>query len=50
MDNIGIVVDSLDDAISFLTELGLTLRGEPWLKKSGPDASRDWVISASKLP
>lgn len=27
MDNIGIVVESLDDAISFFTELGLTLEG-----------------------
>ncbi|QPH40119.1 VOC family protein [Pedobacter endophyticus] len=27
MDNIGIVVESLDDAISFFTEIGLTLEG-----------------------
>ncbi len=27
MDNVGIVVDSLDDAIAFFTELGLTLEG-----------------------
>lgn len=27
MDNIGIVVESLDDAISFFTELGLNLEG-----------------------
>ena len=27
MDNIGIVVDSLDDAVAFFTELGLTLEG-----------------------
>lgn len=27
MDNIGIVVESLDDAISFFTELGLKLEG-----------------------
>jgi len=27
MDNVGIVVDSLDNVISFLTELGLTLEG-----------------------
>jgi catechol 2,3-dioxygenase-like lactoylglutathione lyase family enzyme len=27
MDNIGIVVESLDDAVSFFTELGLTLEG-----------------------
>ncbi len=27
MDNIGIAVDSLDDAVAFFTELGLTLEG-----------------------
>ena len=27
MDNVGIVVDSLDDAISFFTEIGLKLEG-----------------------
>lgn len=27
MDNVGIVVESLDDAISFFTELGLELEG-----------------------
>jgi catechol 2,3-dioxygenase-like lactoylglutathione lyase family enzyme len=27
MDNVGIVVESLDDAISFFVELGLTLEG-----------------------
>jgi len=27
MDNVGIVVESLDDAIAFFTELGLTLEG-----------------------
>jgi catechol 2,3-dioxygenase-like lactoylglutathione lyase family enzyme len=27
MDNVGIVVDSLDDAIAFFAELGLTLQG-----------------------
>ena len=27
MDNVGIVVESLDDVISFFTELGLTLEG-----------------------
>jgi catechol 2,3-dioxygenase-like lactoylglutathione lyase family enzyme len=28
MDNIGIVVESLDDSITFFTELGLTLEGK----------------------
>jgi catechol 2,3-dioxygenase-like lactoylglutathione lyase family enzyme len=27
MDNVGIVVESLDDAVAFFTELGLTLEG-----------------------
>ena len=27
MDNVGIVVDSLDDAIAFFSEIGLTLQG-----------------------
>ena len=27
MDNVGIVVESLDDAVAFFTELGLTARG-----------------------
>jgi hypothetical protein len=27
MDNVGIVVESLDEAISFFTELGLELQG-----------------------
>ena len=27
MDNVGIVVESLDEAISFFTELGLTVEG-----------------------
>jgi hypothetical protein len=29
MDNVGIVVESLDAAISFFAELGLDSRGEP---------------------
>src|SRR5919205_1396208 len=32
MDNIGIVVESLDDAISFFTELGLTLEGRAMIE------------------
>jgi len=32
MDNIGIVVESLDDAISFFTELGLTLEGRAYIE------------------
>jgi catechol 2,3-dioxygenase-like lactoylglutathione lyase family enzyme len=32
MDNVGIAVDSLDDAISFFTELGLTLEGRAMIE------------------
>jgi catechol 2,3-dioxygenase-like lactoylglutathione lyase family enzyme len=32
MDNVGIVVESLDDAISFFTELGLTLEGQAMIE------------------
>jgi catechol 2,3-dioxygenase-like lactoylglutathione lyase family enzyme len=32
MDNIGIVVESLDDAISFFTELGLELEGRAMIE------------------
>jgi catechol 2,3-dioxygenase-like lactoylglutathione lyase family enzyme len=32
MDNIGIVVESLDDAISFFTELGLRLEGRAMIE------------------
>jgi catechol 2,3-dioxygenase-like lactoylglutathione lyase family enzyme len=32
MDNIGIVVESLDEAVSFFTELGLTLEGRAMIE------------------
>jgi catechol 2,3-dioxygenase-like lactoylglutathione lyase family enzyme len=32
MDNVGIVVESLDDTISFFTELGLTLEGRAMIE------------------
>lgn len=32
MDNVGIVVESLDDAISFFTELGLKLEGKAMIE------------------
>jgi len=32
MDNVGIVVESLDDAISFFTELGLNLQGRAMIE------------------
>lgn len=48
MDNVGIMVESLDAAISFFTELGLELEGEPRSKglgrarhRAAPHAHRD---------
>ena len=38
MDNVGIVVESLDPAIAFFTELGLTLQGRAMIE--GPWAGR----------
>jgi catechol 2,3-dioxygenase-like lactoylglutathione lyase family enzyme len=32
MDNVGVVVESLDEAISFFTELGLTLQGRAMIE------------------
>ena len=32
MDNVGIVVESLDDAISFFTEIGLRLEGRAMIE------------------
>ncbi|WP_324945019.1 VOC family protein [Phenylobacterium sp.] len=32
MDNVGIAVDSLDDAVAFFTELGLTLEGRAMIE------------------
>ena len=35
MDNVGIVVESLDAAVSLFAELGLELEGEPRSKATG---------------
>src|ERR1700720_627369 len=35
MDNVGIVVESLDEAISFFTELGLQLEGRAMIEGEG---------------
>ena len=50
MDNVGIVVDDLGGTIDFFRELGLELEGRAMMKENGPDVSRDWSISASRLP
>ena len=43
MDNIGIVVESLDDAISFFTELGLKLEGRTMVDQSETGSERAHV-------
>lgn len=47
MDNIGIVVESLDDAISFFQELGLTLMGKAIIE--GPWAGRVTGLGDQKV-
>ena len=39
MDNVGIVVENLDAAIAFFTELGLTLEGRAPIEGIGPAMS-----------
>ena len=48
MDNVGIVVESLDDAISFFTELGLKLEGR--MKVEGEWAGRSSVKRSLLIP
>jgi catechol 2,3-dioxygenase-like lactoylglutathione lyase family enzyme len=43
MDNVGIVVESLDDAISFFAELGLTLEGRATIEG-------EWAGRVTGLP
>jgi catechol 2,3-dioxygenase-like lactoylglutathione lyase family enzyme len=50
MDNVGIVVESLDAAVSFFTELGLELEGRSRSKENGPGASPACATSASRSP
>jgi len=38
LDNVGIVVESLDDVISFFSELGMRLEGKGMIEGSGPAA------------
>ena len=52
MDNVGIVVESLDDAISFFTELGLKLEGRDtvegeWAGRVTMVGSQFWIIPKS---
>jgi catechol 2,3-dioxygenase-like lactoylglutathione lyase family enzyme len=50
MDNVGIVVESLDAAIAFFSELGLELEGRATIEGEGRGASRAFRISGSRWP
>jgi hypothetical protein len=46
MDNVGIVVESLDNAIAFFTEIGLKLEGRTKVEGEWPVALRAWALTA----
>jgi catechol 2,3-dioxygenase-like lactoylglutathione lyase family enzyme len=49
MDNVGIVVESLDAAIAFFVELGLELEGRATIEgENGQGALRDCATNASR--
>ena len=50
MDNVGVVVESLDEAITFFTELGLLLEGRAMVEGEWAGASPDSTISVSRSP
>jgi catechol 2,3-dioxygenase-like lactoylglutathione lyase family enzyme len=50
MDNVGVVVEDIDAAIEFFTELGLELEGRAPLKEPGQTASPDCATCASRSP
>jgi hypothetical protein len=50
MDNVGIVVESLDAAISFSPNWASNSKGEPSSKETGQGASLDCATSASRSP
>src|SRR3954470_12048924 len=47
MDNVGIVVESLDEAVAFFTELGLTLEGQAMVE--GEWAGRVTGLGAQRV-
>ena len=50
MDNVGIVVEDIDSAISSSPNLVLSSRGVPQSKEPGQMASLDCATCASRLP
>ena len=47
MDNVGIVVEDLDAAIAFFTELGMELEGTAQIEAPGRTAPSDSTASAA---
>ena len=50
MDNVGIVVEDIDAAIEFFTELGLELEGRAPVEGLGQMVSLDCAACALRLP
>lgn len=50
MDNVGIVVEDIDAAIEFFSELGLELEGRAPVEEAGPMTLPDCAACASRLP
>lgn len=48
MDNVGIVVESLDAAVAFFVELGLELEGRTAIEGEWSGESRVYATSASR--
>ena len=50
MDNVGIVVEDIDAAIEFFTDLGLEFQGRAPSKELGQTALLGYAACASRLP
>ena len=48
MDNVAIVVDDLDAAVAFFTELGMELEGKGQIEGLGRTAPSDWTASGPR--
>ena len=48
MDNVAIVVDNLDAAVAFFTELGMELDGKGQVEGLGRTAPSAWTASAAR--
>jgi catechol 2,3-dioxygenase-like lactoylglutathione lyase family enzyme len=49
MDNVGIVVESLDETIAFFAELGLKLEGRATIEGEWAGRVTGWETSMSRL-